>query len=166
MRRDDWQYIQNHPFRTRVRALESLNELETLRQFLADLLALCGTHRFLQLFVELGEIDLSKKFPDRFSAHAGDEIFAILLLRLAIFDFVEQLRLLQRRLAGINDDVVLVIDDALGLTRARVTSTPHRSQITPLCLMRLYFPQEHSQSRVGPKMRSQKRPPFSGLNVR
>src|SRR5213595_3260249 len=45
-------------------------------------------------------------------------------------------------------------------TRARVTSTPHRSQITPLCLMRLYFPQEHSQSRVGPKMRSQKRPFF------
>ena len=41
-------------------------------------------------------------------------------------------------------------------TRASVTSTPQRSQITPLCLMRLYFPQEHSQSRVGPKMRSQK----------
>src|SRR6267378_4236791 len=34
-------------------------------------------------------------------------------------------------------------------TRASVTSTPQRSQITPLCLMRLYFPHEHSQSRVG-----------------
>ena len=51
-------------------------------------------------------------------------------------------------------------------TRASVTSTPHRSQITPLYLMRLYFPQAHSQSLVGPKMRSQKRPPFSGLKVR
>src|SRR5438067_372333 len=50
-------------------------------------------------------------------------------------------------------------------TRESVTSTPQRSQITPLCLMRLYFPQEHSQSRVGPKMRSQNRPPFSGLHV-
>jgi len=47
-----------------------------------------------------------------------------------------------------------------------VTSTPQRSQTIPLCLMRLYLPQEHSQSRVGPKMRSQKRPPFSGLKVR
>ena len=35
----------------------------------------------------------------------------------------------------------------------------------PLCLIRLNFPQAHSQSRVGPKMRSQKRPPASGLNV-
>src|SRR5271166_5568987 len=50
-------------------------------------------------------------------------------------------------------------------TRDSVTSTPQRSQMTPLCLIRLYFPHEHSQSRVGPKMRSQNRPPFSGLNV-
>jgi DNA-directed RNA polymerase subunit beta' len=45
-------------------------------------------------------------------------------------------------------------------------STPQRSQTTPRCLMRLYLPQEHSQSLTGPKMRSQKRPPFSGLKVR
>ncbi len=51
-------------------------------------------------------------------------------------------------------------------TRASVTSTPQRSQTMPRCLMRLYLPQEHSQSLTGPKMRSQNRPPFSGLNVR
>ncbi len=51
-------------------------------------------------------------------------------------------------------------------TRASVTSTPHRSHTMFLCLMRLYFPQEHSQSFVGPKIRSQNRPPFSGLKVR
>src|SRR4026207_1150049 len=51
-------------------------------------------------------------------------------------------------------------------TRASVTSTPQRSQTTPRCLMRLYLPQEHSQSLTGPKMRSQKSPPFSGLNER
>src|SRR5260370_401177 len=31
-------------------------------------------------------------------------------------------------------------------TRASVTSTPQRSQTTPRCLIRLYLPQEHSQS--------------------
>src|SRR5437016_14495881 len=51
-------------------------------------------------------------------------------------------------------------------TRAKVTSTPQRSQITPLCLIRLYFPQEHSQSRVGPMMRSQRSAHFFGLKVR
>ena len=51
-------------------------------------------------------------------------------------------------------------------TLLRVTSTPHLSQMTPRCFMRLYLPQRHSQSVIGPKMRAQKRPSRSGLNVR
>ena len=51
-------------------------------------------------------------------------------------------------------------------TFARVTSTPQRSQMIPLNRMRLYLPQWHSQSLVGPKMRSQNRPSRSGLSVR
>ena len=47
-----------------------------------------------------------------------------------------------------------------------VTSTPHLSQTMPRKRMRLYLPQLHSQSFTGPKMRSQKRPSFSGLKVR
>src|SRR5690625_3954669 len=37
-------------------------------------------------------------------------------------------------------------------TLARVTSTPQRSQTMPLYLTRLYLPQLHSQSLVGPKI--------------
>src|ERR1700756_4558800 len=48
-------------------------------------------------------------------------------------------------------------------TLESVTSTPHLSQITPRCFMRLYFPQRHSQSVTGPKMRAQNRPSRSGL---
>jgi hypothetical protein len=44
-----------------------------------------------------------------------------------------------------------------------VTSTPQRSQTTPLCLMRLYFPQAHSQSRVGPKDTLAEQAAFFGL---
>ncbi|MCS1408203.1 MAG: hypothetical protein M2R45_01376 [Verrucomicrobia subdivision 3 bacterium] len=51
-------------------------------------------------------------------------------------------------------------------TRESVTSTPQRSQTTPRCLILLYLPQEHSQSFTGPKIRSQNKPPFSGLSVR
>src|ERR1035441_9118057 len=40
-------------------------------------------------------------------------------------------------------------------TRASVTSTPHLSQMTPRCFMRLYFPHKHSQSTTGPKIRAQ-----------
>ena len=51
-------------------------------------------------------------------------------------------------------------------TRASVTSTPHLSQITPRCFMRLYLPHKHSQSATGPKMRAQNSPSRSGLKVR
>ena len=47
-------------------------------------------------------------------------------------------------------------------TREWVTFTPHRSQIMPLYFIPRYFPQAHSQSFSGPKMRSQNRPSFSG----
>ena len=47
-----------------------------------------------------------------------------------------------------------------------VTSTPHLSQTTPRCFMRLYLPQRHSQSVIGPKIFAQNRPSRSGLNVR
>ena len=46
-----------------------------------------------------------------------------------------------------------------------VTSTPQRSQMMPLFFTLLYLPQLHSQSFWGPKMRSQKSPPFSGLKL-
>ena len=51
-------------------------------------------------------------------------------------------------------------------TRDRVTSTPHLSHTTPRCFMRLYLPQRHSQSVIGPKILAQKSPSRSGLKVR
>ena len=51
-------------------------------------------------------------------------------------------------------------------TLACVTSTPHLSQITPRCFMRLYLPHRHSQSVIGPKILAQNRPSRSGLKVR
>ena len=51
-------------------------------------------------------------------------------------------------------------------TLARVTSTPQRSQTIPLYRTRLYLPQWHSQSLVGPKIFSQNSPSRSGFSVR
>ena len=51
-------------------------------------------------------------------------------------------------------------------TEDLVTSTPHRSQTMPLKRTRLYLPQAHSQSRLGPKICSPKSPSFSGFSVR
>ena len=51
-------------------------------------------------------------------------------------------------------------------TFACVTSTPHLSQMTPRCFIRLYLPQRHSQSVTGPKILAQNSPSRSGLKVR
>jgi hypothetical protein len=100
IRRDHRQNVEHHPIRTSVRGREALHELQTLRELLADLLALGVPHRLLELFVELVEIDFGKKALHRFRAHAGNKAFAVLLLRFAVFDFVQQLRLRQRRVPG------------------------------------------------------------------
>src|SRR5699024_11772480 len=50
-------------------------------------------------------------------------------------------------------------------TFARVTSTPQFSQTWPLWRIRLYLPNAHSQSFVGPKIFSQNNPSFSGFKV-
>ena len=71
-----------------MRILEALDELKALRQFLANLFALGRAHRFFKLLVELVEIHLGEKFSDCLRAHARNEIFAVLLLCLAVFDFV------------------------------------------------------------------------------
>ena len=103
-----------------MRRHEALHQFEPFCQLLADLFALGRAHRFLKPFVEFVELNLTQEPFHRFRAHAGNEIFAVLFLRFAIFDLVQKLRFLQRRLARINDDVVFVINDAFKLARAHV----------------------------------------------
>src|SRR4029434_5116366 len=52
IRRNNRQYIQNHPFGTRMRILEALDELEAFRQFLANLrCSVCRVWSLSLLFV-------------------------------------------------------------------------------------------------------------------
>jgi len=55
---------------------------------------------------------------------------------------------------------------ALAADAASVTSTPQRSQNDAAMLDALVLAAGTFPSLTGPEMRSQKRPPFSGLNVR
>jgi hypothetical protein len=100
---------------------EALDELETFRELLADLLGARVAHRFLELTLELGKVARLQDRLDRFTAHAGDEVaFAVLVERFAILGFREELAALERGLARIDDDVVLVVDHALELAAAHV----------------------------------------------
>ena len=70
------------------------------------------------------QIDFSEKLLHRFRAHTRDKGIAILFLRFPELDFVQELRFLQRRLTGIDHDIILVINDALQLPRAHVQHQP------------------------------------------
>ncbi len=99
---------------------EALHELEALGQFLADLLGAGGAHLLFQLGVELREVDPREEVLDGLRAHAGDEALAVLILRLAILSLREELAALERGVARVDDDVILVIDHALKMARGHV----------------------------------------------
>ncbi len=87
IRRDHRKHLEDHPFRPRPGVGEALNELQPFGEFLADLFAPGVAHRLLDLLVELREVALRQKGLDCFRAHAGYEILAVLLDRLAILGF-------------------------------------------------------------------------------
>ncbi len=111
--RDDRKNLQDHPFGAHACGTESLNELEAFSEFFAGLLGAGIGEAFLEFNFELFEVDHTQDVANAFGAHFGREGFAVLLLGFAVFGFVEELFELEGGIAGINDDVVLVVDDAL-----------------------------------------------------
>src|SRR5437763_13301803 len=66
------------------------------------------------------KVDLGEELLDRFRTHPGGEIITVLLLSFAILAFIQELSLSQRGVTRIDDNVVLVVDHALELTRTHV----------------------------------------------
>ena len=121
VRRNHRQHRKNHPFRTALGNLQALEQFDPLRQFFADLFALGFGHRLLQLIDALGQVHPRQRFAHGFRAHLGQKrVRAVGLAGFAVFVFVEQLILFQRRVARINDEVILVINHALQVARGHV----------------------------------------------
>ena len=120
IRRDDGQSVEDHPIRTRARLEEALGELETLGQFGLGRLALGLLHLLLQILDQCTEVDALEKLLQRLGTHAGSEVLAVLLLGFAEFGLVEQLAGLEAGVTRVDDEVILVIDDALELLRREI----------------------------------------------
>ena len=118
--RNDRKNFQNHPLGSGVRGSKALGELESLREFFANLFALGVPHRFFEFLLVLGEVDSGEKFPNGVCAHPSGESFTILLDGFSVFGFGEQLRFGEGRLAWVDDQVVLVVDDAFELATAHI----------------------------------------------
>src|SRR5438128_418240 len=121
VRRNHRQDDQDHPLGPALRGLKPLKQLDALGDLLANLFALGLGHRDLEQIDLLTEIDAGQGITHRFSAHFGDKGFGtVSLSRFAIFMLAEKLVLLERRRAGIDHHVILVIDDALEIASSHV----------------------------------------------
>ena len=120
VRRNNRKHVEHHPFRTGLGVHKALHELESLGQLLAQLLAARRSHLLFDLVIEILQIGLLEKLLNGFCAHACDENVAVLILGFAKFCFRQQLAFLQRSVARIDDDVILVVDDPFELPAGHV----------------------------------------------
>ena len=142
LRRDDRQHGEDHPLGLGVGGAEALDDLHALGDFLAGLLGAGVLDLLLQLLHEGVKVDALEAVADDLGAHAGLEgVEAILVEGLVVLLLAEELVLLEGSVLGVGHQVVFIVEDALEDGAGE---------------------QAHSQSLVGPKMRSQKRPSRSG----
>ena len=121
IRRNHRQHREHHPFRPAFGAEETLEQFDPLGNLLANLFAFRFRHRHLQLIDLFVQVHLGQRFAHRFGAHLGHErVRAVGLARLAVLHLAEQLVLFQRRVAGVDDEIILVVNDALQIARRHV----------------------------------------------
>src|SRR5690606_11815458 len=114
------QHGHDHPLRTVAGLDERLDQLDALGQALelglrtggGDLLAQAG-HLGLQ-------VDGAQQLVDRLGAHGGVEVVAMLLARLHVLVFGQQLAALERGQARLGDDVGFEVQDALDVAQGHV----------------------------------------------
>ena len=131
LRRDDRDDVQDHPLGTVVRLAERLDDLEALGELQLLLQRGLGLHRLAQVFRELLDLDPTQQLLDRLRAHLGGELALVLLAHLPVALFREELLLLQRRVAGIDDDIGLEVEHPLEIAQRHVqqVSDPARQPL-------------------------------------
>ncbi len=125
IRRDDRDHVHDHPVRLVLAEPDRLDHLEALRQVLHPLLRAGRADLFTNRGRRDGEVEVVEQPLDRLGTHLGFEFAGVLVVVVAVLLFRQKLLLLERRLAGIGDDVVLEVDDLLDVARLHVQ---HRTQ--------------------------------------
>ena len=100
----------------------------------------------LQILDQCTEVDALEKLLQRLGTHAGGEILAVLLLGFAEFGLVEQLTGLEAGVTRVDDEVILVIDDALELLGREVE---HEAESRRRAFVEPYVRDGHGQLDVG-----------------
>ena len=119
--RNDGHFRQHHPLGLVARIHEGFDDFEALGQLLWLQLAGRFSDLDLQIGGDLGQIHVLEQLADRFcSDERRERILAVLVLRAQELVFREELTILERRQAGVDDDVGFEIENALKLLERHV----------------------------------------------
>jgi len=119
------QDVDDHPLRVVAGLDEGLDHLEALGQLL-DLGRRVGFGQLLAHLRRLGlEVELAEQGTDRLGAHAGAELVTVLLERLEVLVLGHQRTFLERRQAGVDDDVTLEVEYPLDIAHRHVEDQAH-----------------------------------------
>ena len=122
--RDDRQRLENHPLGTVAREPERLDHLQPLDE--ADLaLPLRGLQLLFQIGAQLLEVDFLQQRLNRLGADADGEVVFIFFIIIAVLLLGEKLLLRQRRVAGIDDDILREIQHLFQQLGRDVQQQPH-----------------------------------------
>ena len=121
VRRNHRHHGQDHPLRLVAGIAERLDDLQTLGELLVLDVGLGLLHLDAQRRLELLEIKPLQQLADRLGAdHGGEEILAVFVLRLQVLVFRQQLTVLERGQAGLENDVVFEIQNPLEILQRHV----------------------------------------------
>ena len=124
LRRNDRKNVDDHPRRLVAGLAERLNDFQTLDD-LRLLLSGCGLQLLAEVVGQLLAVDFLEQLFDSLGAHARLKIVLILLAHIAVFLLGEKIAALERRGAGIGDDIGGKIQDLFERVRRHVEQQAH-----------------------------------------
>ena len=125
IRRNHRQHRQHHPLGPTLGLEEALINLDALGQFLANLLAARLGHGELQAFNTLIEVDGGQGVVNPLGTDLGHKRFRpVGFLGIAILHFREELVFFQRRFAGIDHEIILVVNNPLKVAGGDIHHQP------------------------------------------
>ena len=120
IRRQDRQHGHDHPLGLVARLQERFHQLDALGEALELGFRTGRGDVFLQLDHLAGQVEGAQQLEHRLGAHRGVEVVVVLLARLHVLLFVEQLAALERGQARLGDDECLEVQDPLDVTQGHV----------------------------------------------
>src|SRR6195256_3967802 len=121
VRRNHRHHGEDHPLRLVAGIAERLDDLQSLGELLVLDVGFGLLHLGAQGGLELFELKSLQQFADRFRAdHGGEAVLAVFVLLLQVFVFRQQLTVLERGEAGLENDVVFEIQNPLEILQRHV----------------------------------------------